>query len=146
MSHFTFQPKTERELVDLLDAGDGDFEIIDAKDRESKKGSPMIELKLNVFDANGKSKHVYDYLVLTEHNLCQRKIRNCCYAVGLDKQYESGSLSSVDFAGKKGKLTIDIDDKDPAYPPKNIIRDYIGRDKIAKTESKEEFKDSDIPW
>ena len=63
-----FQPKTEQEV-----AGDGvwpasevDFEILEATETVSKTGNEMIKLRVRIYNAEGRSKTLFDYLVATE--------------------------------------------------------------------------------
>lgn len=126
MYDLSFEPKKEDELIDLLEKGDGDYEVIKAVRKDSKSnGLPMIELQLKVWDHNGTQGLVYDYLMLTGSKFSLRKIRHFCYSNGMESFYESGKLSASDCEGKTGKCYIGIQkDKNGQYPDKNIIADY----------------------
>lgn len=130
MSDFSFTPKTEEELIDLLEVGDGDFEITKAERRE-KDGYPMFVLNLKVFDKNGKDGYMTDYLKLdTESNYCMRKIRHLCYSCGLGDLWERGKFDAADFLGKTGKLIIGLkkagQGKDGKwYAESRNVRDYV---------------------
>jgi hypothetical protein len=47
----------------LLPKGDYDFEIVDAKERTSKKGTPMIEVKLVISNGSGDRTTIFDNLL-----------------------------------------------------------------------------------
>lgn len=142
---FTFTPKTEEEIqkAQLLEDGDYTFELIQAKFKTSQAGNPMIELVLKVFDNDGSQRIIYDYL-LSNHKNMEYKIRHFCYSVGLEKEYESGELSELNFMkALSGKARIKTrKDKDGTYPPKNVVQDYLGE----KIESANEIKDDDVPF
>lgn len=47
----------------LLLAGTYDFKVVEAKERTSKKGTPMIEVKLLVSNGNGDRTTIFDNLL-----------------------------------------------------------------------------------
>ena len=57
-----FEPQTERELQEELvwPEDDYNFEVADAVEKMSKSGNDMIELKITVFNADGKTRLVRD--------------------------------------------------------------------------------------
>lgn len=119
-----FQPRTEQEIQDakLWKKGEYAFEIVDAAEKQSKAGHPMIELKLRISDGDGKNRMLTDYLVAER----PEKLRHCCSALGLLAKYESGILADDDFVGGRGKLRLGIEkDRKHVYPDKNVVLDYI---------------------
>lgn len=119
-----FQPKTKKEISEgnLWKEGVYNFKIFEAKDAVSKAGKEMIVLKLNVFNDEGQSKVVYDYLL----EATASKLRNSAEACGIMEQYEQGHLSYIDFVDKTGELKLIIQkDKTGNYPDKNSVADYI---------------------
>lgn len=125
-----FEPKTEEQIVSesLLAAGIYDIEVRDAVDKTSKAGNDMVHLKLSVFDEDGNSVFVDDYLLES----MPLKLRRAAYALGLGGEYESGELAAYDFKGKAGKAKIGIqkgkakeDGSGEFYPDKNGVLDYI---------------------
>ena len=118
-----FQPKTEQEIADskLWKKGDYDFEVTDADEKRSKAGHPMIELKLRL-SYNGARRTLTDYLL----EEMPEKLRHASEACGLLDRYKTGSVSSTDFLGKRGKLKLGIDkDRKHKYPDKNVVLDYV---------------------
>ena len=82
----------------------------------------MIELKIRLSDGNGLSRVIWDYLVSS----MQEKLRHACEVCGVLNKYMSGSVSSGDFRGKRGKLRLGVEkDKTGVYAPKNLVRDYV---------------------
>jgi hypothetical protein len=153
MSFLNFEPKEENDLIDLLEVGDGDFEVIEAVEKHSKSnGNPMIELKLKVWDSKGQEGIIFDYLMLTGSNFSLRKIRHFCYSCGLEALYDQGSLSASDCDGKAGKLKIDFQKGTNGYQDKNTVKDYIVASEETKkldprsTSAQDEKFDDDIPF
>lgn len=127
-------PKSEEELekekqeainASLLANGEYDFEVITTSDKPSNSGAEMITLKLNVFDHEGNSRTIFDYLT----EAMGWKIRHAADACGLLATYESGSLAASSFDFCTGKVKIKTQKGNKEYPnPKNVVEDYIKRD------------------
>jgi hypothetical protein len=117
-----FKPRTEQEIADsrLLKKGEYDFEVLDATEKTSKAGHPMIELKLRVWSASGGR-------VLTDYLLAETpaKLRGAAAACGLLTAYETGSLSDNDFKGKRGRLKLGIEKAKNGFPAKNTVGEYL---------------------
>ncbi len=60
-----FTPRTEEEIADskLWKKGVYDFEVLDACEKISKAGHPMIELKIRVSNGDGVARTLPDYLL-----------------------------------------------------------------------------------
>lgn len=137
-----FQPKSEDEVndFDLLKDGVYDFEVIKARDEISGAGNEMIALELDVFNMEGRKYRVFDYLV----NILDYKIRHFCHAVGLVKEYETGSLTSYDCLSRGGRCIITTKkDASGQYRDKNVIRDYVPMESM---ENKSSTNPEDIPF
>lgn len=138
----TFAPKTEQEILDarLWNKGEYEFTIKDASEETSRAGHSMIELTLRITDAkNGKSRVVTDYLLAER----PQKLRHCCAALGMLAKYETGALSSDDFVGGSGKLTLGIEkDRKHLYPDKNVVLDYVWPKPSGNEERKEKSSGS----
>lgn len=118
-----FTPKTQEELdkEGLLPKGVYDFEVFRAEDKTSKKGNEMIELGIKLFDPNGGTPFVNDYLM----EAMAYKLRHFCEVTGLVRQYDDGSLCADDCVGRAGKAKVDIEPAANGYPAKNVIKDYV---------------------
>jgi hypothetical protein len=136
-----YTPKSEKELSEsmLIPDGDYDFEVISATQKNSKANNPMIELKLKIWDSEGKERTVFDYLMSSTDSMLY-KLRHFCVATKMEQIFDSGKLTDQDCIGKSGKVRIFVQqDKSGKYQPKNAVKDYLTPEKT------EEFND-DIPW
>jgi len=151
-----FTPKTEQEMqeIGLFPEGVYNFEVIEAKDRISKNGNDMIELKLCITDSRGSERFVFDYLLEQMHF----KLYHFAEAAGLLAKYESGEFISSDCLNKKGTLHLIMQAGQPSpqggnYPAKNSVKDYVvnsaaGLEKLtvaAQPKQEDEFND-EIPF
>jgi hypothetical protein len=154
MYDFNFEPKTEEELTDLLEDGDGDFEVITAEAQTSKNQNPMIKLSLKVWDKKGDQKFVYDYLILNGSKFSIRKIKHFCDSCGMEEFYKAGKFSAKDCVGRSGKCVIGIEKGTVEYPnDKNVIRSYVAHNNSAtegaaskKSGTESPAFDDDIPF
>jgi hypothetical protein len=122
-----FEPKSEADIkkANLLPDGTYDATIGTAEDTISSKGNEMIKLDVTVYDKNGNTRFIYDYLL----EALAYKLRHAAEACGLLDEYAKGTLEAQDFIGKSCKVKVKIDSKNPDFPPKNVINDYITPDK-----------------
>lgn len=125
----TYTPKTEEQLAKegLLQFGIYHAEVLETSDRPSKKGNAMFTLKLRVFDEDGNSRHIFDYIALG-NNFGERKLRHAALACGLEDTYLSGKLVADDFLNTMCQVEVKQQEGTPDYPtPKNVVSDYIER-------------------
>lgn len=122
-----FSPKTEKQIQEdrfpLLKPGKYHFEVVDGKEEVSKKGNPMIVLRLKIVD-DGLNHLAYlnDYLMES----IAHKLRHAAHVCGLGNSYDNGELSANSFIGKTGMVEINIQkDKTGQYSDKNSIQDYV---------------------
>ena len=134
-------PKSESELASatLLPDGEYPFTVIESNEVASKSaknaGKLMFAIKLNVH--GDYDKHVYDYFA---DWFSEYKLRHFAYAVGLGDAYESGNLDGRDGAlvGRQGFVKIKSEeDKSGQFGPKNVVKDYVVKEKKAATPAKE---------
>jgi hypothetical protein len=161
-----FTPRTEEEVSKnkLLFPGECDFEVRKAQAKTSKNNNEMVELSLEVWDSKGGNSMVFDYLL----DAMPHKLRHFCYAVGLGRAYEAGTVDAAQCEGKGGRLIIRNVPGKGEYPPKNEVADYVVADRTKETASykeakrngsdrvgataanpisdKKEFEESDIPF
>jgi hypothetical protein len=122
-----FSPKSEQQIQEdrfpILKPGKYHFEVFEASEAISKKGNPMLVLKLKLLDTSLSSVgFVTDYLMES----IAHKLRHACYACGLSKAYDSGEIQAESFLGRSGTLDLGIQkDKSGQYPDKNTVLDYI---------------------
>jgi hypothetical protein len=150
-----FQPKTKDELdsMGLLKAGTYPFSIINAKDKTSKNGNDMIELTIEAYDSEGKSSHIFDYLL----EAMPQKLFAFCSATGMEHHYHRGSLTSNDCIGKTAYVEIEIqkgkeNPQGGTYPDKNNVKKYTTKPvnsstpEVYQTSSSNNEFDDDIPF
>lgn len=116
------EPKTEKELKNLIPKDQYSFEVLSAEDKYSQAGNEMISLTIGIY-YNGKlGPRIFDFLMPS----VAYKLRHFCDAVGLLAEYESGNLTADMCTDRSGKCVVDIK-KDDTWGDKNIIKDYICR-------------------
>src|SRR4051812_33267461 len=119
-----YNPQNERDIRDalLLDPGDYDFEVVDAKDTVSKSsGNEMIALKLRIFPHDDSPPRlVNDYLV-PGSSLGELKINRFCHAVGIQDTYFAGELTGLSCEGASGRLKLSIQASEQ-YGDKNQVK------------------------
>lgn len=141
---FAYEVLTEeqamQERFQLMKAGEYDAVIISSADKVSvNSGNPMMEMVVNVFDDEGKSHEIRDYLVFTKTMMW--RVIHFADSAGLLKEYENKKLCSKVAAGKRIRVKIIIEEGSiipedklkgkplgSRYPDKNKIEDYIKKD------------------
>lgn len=137
---FTITPLTEKEIdaLSMMPEGIYNFEVSACEKKKSKKGNPMAELTLTVWDNQGVKHSLKDYLVFSNVGLCIRKIKHFCESTGIEGEYLSGQIRE-NFLGLSGKVNIGIQDETEKedgsgfYSKKNIVIDYVVTPKDAKS-------------
>jgi hypothetical protein len=118
-----FQPSTEEQIEanSNWDKGVYPFTILDAEEKKSRKGNPMIELKIEITRRDGAKRIVRDYL------LAQRpaKLLHAATVCDLWEKYRAGVLGGDDFVGKTGKLKLGIQRETGEWPRRNVVVDYV---------------------
>lgn len=144
-----FKPMTEEEIneVGLLQPGVYDFEIIECSETTSDAGNDMFALKLNVFEPDGKTRSILDW-VLPQ---MPKKFKHIHDACGLADKFEAGEVTAQDFLGKTGKLKLEVGkpytDKNGNERVNNAVEDYIKRENLIETsEQKDPIPDDGIPF
>ena len=113
-----FEPKSDKELYGLLDDGEYDFEIIEAKDDVSKtSGNEMLVVTAKVFGPD-KDHTIKDYI--TNNG----KLKKLCDTLGMMDAYNAGDLPAIDLVGACGKCKVGIE-KSEQYGDKNRIVSYV---------------------
>jgi hypothetical protein len=112
-----FEPKSQEDIARerCMPEGVYDFEVVDAQEKTSKSGNPMIEVSLKVFGPNGERSQK-DWLMAF-------KLRHFARAVGLAESYEAGRLEADMMIGKAGRLRMV--QKPYNGDIQNSVKDYI---------------------
>lgn len=104
--------------------GEYDFEVLDASDEISQRtNAEMIKLTLQVFNREGKTRKVFDYLVSIAS--MQFKVRHFAEATGMVAQYEAGEMDIHDIVNRSGRLKLRIKPAQGNYQEGNEVQDYI---------------------
>ena len=154
---FAYQVVSEQEAMaerfQLLKEGEYDAIISASQDKQSSTGNPMMDMTLSVFDENGKSHDIRDFLVFTKTMMW--KVVHCAESAGILPEYESQKFCSEAVIGKSVRVKVNMeegglipDDKlngkisGAKYPNKNKIEDYVK--KGGKSSINTPFGDDDI--
>lgn len=121
------EPKSDAEIQAMMMMPEGiyPFVVVEAKERVSKNGNDMIELKLEVMDDDNRPHIIFDYLLAS----MAFKLKHFCEHTGMLDKYEADSLTAHDCLRKRGFVELKAD-KAPRivdgreYPPKNSVKDY----------------------
>lgn len=125
------------ERFQLLKEGEYDAVIQTAEDKNSaNSGNPMIDMTLCVYDQEGKSHSVRDFLVFTKSMMW--KVIHCASSSGTMMIYTSGKLCSAVLKDKRVRVKIGVEDGNEIpvdklqgkpvgskYPSKNKVEDYV---------------------
>lgn len=144
------------ERFQLLKSGDYDAVVSASTDKQSHSGNPMMDITLSVFDSNGKSHDIRDFLVFTP--ACMWKVITFAKSAGIKKEYDDGKLCSQIAINKLVKVKVAIEEgkEIPAdklngkpmgtkYFDKNRITDYLFSEDT-KFSGKEDFQDDETPF
>jgi len=156
---FQYQPMSEQEAMaerfQLLKEGIYDAVITASSDTTSSKGHPMMDMTVTVYDENGKSHDVRDFLVFTKAMMW--KVVHFAESANCLEGYQDGKLCSEMAINKTVKVKLGVEkggeipeDKLKGKPlgtryfDKNKIEDYVKNDNAEKKE--ELLKDDDVPF
>jgi hypothetical protein len=119
----------------------------------------MMDMTVSVFDSNGKSHDVRDFLVFTKTMMW--KVVHCADSAGLLSEYEAQKFCSESVIGKRVRVKINVEqggiipeDKlkgkqlGSKYPDKNKIEDYVRKEDqkpLATNNDDDPFADDDMP-
>jgi hypothetical protein len=107
----------------------------------------MIKVNMKVWDCNGKSAFLTDYLMGGQKSFFIKKIKSFCESIGIEDKYKSGKLCADDIgAGLTGELILTR--KLYKGEEQNSIKEYCkknhtGADFNKKAESE---LDDDLPF
>lgn len=127
-----------QERFQLLPKGEYEAVIVKSEDRQSHSGNPMMDMTLHVYDREGQSHPVRDFLVFTKTMMW--KAIHCADSAGVIDQYKAGKMCSNIIEGKSVRIKLNVEegreipadklgDRSPGdkYPDKNKVDDYIKR-------------------
>lgn len=158
---FSYKVMSEKEAMEaryqLLKEGIYDALIVSATEKTSSTGNPMLDMMVSVYDENGRSHEIRDFLVFTDKMTW--KAIHCADSAGLSKEFEGGKFCSELIEGRPVKVKINIEqggiipeDKlkgsafGARYPDKNKIEDYIKKDTLSESGNSANIDDDDVPF
>jgi len=139
-----FNPLTEEQLnAPAYEAGKYSFRVIEAEEKTSKKGNPMIKVSLEISSGHRKPIVVNDFLLSNEK--AQWKLSGFCKSIGKEELYKSGEMGVFDIKEQRGMAEFQYEE----YEGKKYLRvkNYLEKDEqdIEPEQSNEEL-DDDIPF
>lgn len=161
---FDYEVMNEQEAMNerfqLMKEGEYDAIISASQDTVStNSGNPMMDMTVSIFDDNGKSHDVRDFLVFTKPMMW--KVVHCADSAGLIPEYENHKFCSEVVIGKRVRVKITVEqgseippDKlkgkpiGSKYPDKNKIEDYVKKEdqKPLASNRSDSFLDDDIAF
>lgn len=155
------EEEVQKERYQLMENGIYDAVVDLATPKVSKNsGNQMIELSLTIYDKNGCSKTMKDYLIATKSMAW--KTKHFCDSAGLEEQYKSGTFDANLADRKCVKVSIKTQDGQEIpvdklngkpygskYPMKNVIEDYVvveGEAKFLAPKAAAQDLGDDIPF
>lgn len=158
---FQYEVLTEQEAMaerfQLIKEGEYDGVITESQDKTSSKGHPMMDMTVTVYDENGKSHDIRDFLVFTKTMMW--KIVHFADSAGILKEYEDGKLCSKAAIDKRVRVKITVEEGSEIpedklkgkplgskYPDKNKVEDYIKKEDQKPLENNLSPFDDDVPF
>src|SRR5438105_666981 len=109
---FAYDVMSEQEAIEerfhILKEGEYDAVIAASYDKLSSSGNPMMDMTLQVFDEDGKTRDVRDFLVFTKSMMW--KVIHFADSASLLKIYQDGKLCSDYAVGHRVRVKIIIEE------------------------------------
>lgn len=96
--------------------------IVEATEKQSRRGNPMLELLHLVPLPDGSDRELRSYL--TDTNLGAELLRSAVVAVDALEAYQNGSIGGQDFAGRSVQILVGIEKRGRGLPDVNYIQSY----------------------
>src|SRR6185369_1060805 len=124
---FQYQPMSEQEAMaerfQLLKEGIYDAVITASSDTTSSKGHPMMDMTVTVYDENGKSHDVRDFLVFTKAMMW--KVVHFAESANCLEGYQDGKLCSEMAIKNTVKVKLGVE-KGGEIPEDKIKNKQLG--------------------
>lgn len=104
-----------------LPKGEYSAKIIEAEEKTSKAGNPMLVIKLEVYNED-RTKFITDYIVTGGENPQDWKVGHLVAACGLP---DSGALNCADAIDRYVRVKVKIKPAKGDYQEDNAIDDYL---------------------
>ena len=119
-------PVSEEQAAGVLPKGEYDALVVNAVEKTSKSGNPMIELDITVYGEREQT--VRDWLLSVDTGAW--KLQSFCKSAGLWDTYQAGDISDASCKDRNVRVKVDIQPSDGKYPPRNKIVDYLPRELV----------------
>lgn len=156
-----YRAKNEEDVMklrfNLLEDGDYDAVVKAANRSLSRSNNIMADMIVAVFDKEGNTHDIRDFLVFTEKMLW--KLKHFCDSSGQEQLYLDEKFTPEHAANQHirvrvrtqhgNEIPLDKLNGKPIgsrYPDKNVIDDYLVGKSNVIGKPKDEFIDSDIPF
>ena len=157
MDDFSYEPMSElqaqQERYSLLKEGIYDASVEKFEGKLSSTGNRMIVFDLNVYDHNGATHLLKDFIAFTPKMTW--KLRHHCVSAGLEKEFEDKTWRPQMSIGKLVRVKVIVQSgqeiphdklrgKAPGecYPDRNSIGDYVANNDIKSISSAKPHNDS----
>lgn len=157
------ESEAEQERFQLMKEGEYDAVVASSEDKQSSTGNSMMDVTLTVYDAEGRTHSVRDFLVFTRSMMW--KIISCADSAGILPEYNQGRFCSNTLINKNVRVKIGIEEgrqipedrlqgkpTGSLYPAKNKVAAYIKKNDqkplghVMPTAVTENLEDDDVPF
>jgi hypothetical protein len=141
----------------LLTPGEYEAVVITSTDKLSSSGNAMMDVTLSVYDKDGFTHSVRDFLVFIKPMMW--KIIHFAESAGVYDIYEQGKLCSDAIINKRVWVKIDIEEgreipedrlqgkpQGSKYPAKNKVANYVVKSVNKESAKAQAFTDDDLPF
>lgn len=160
---FNYNVLTEEEAMQarfqLLPDGQYQATITKAEKRLSSSGNDMLVLDLDVYDKQGRTHKLKDYLLFTDNMIW--KTRHAADSAGIMDAFEQKKITPSSFENKNVVVSVRTQKgnvipfeklkgkpEGSTYPDKNVVDDYVKRDEQAAQAFQQDpgFLNDDVPF
>ena len=116
MSTYKYNPD---DANPVLQDGEYDAVIQDAKVGETKKGDPKVQVTVKVYGPNNIRPLVHDHII-APYGI--RRLKQLCEALGVD--FDSGEVDPTKFVGRNLRVQLRTQ-ADDAFGDRNVVSRYL---------------------
>jgi hypothetical protein len=111
---FGYKPE---DAVQVIEKGKYDATVTNCEETKSKKGKPMVVVKLKVYTPKGE-RSLTDRLALPSFTW---KLKRYAQAIGKEDSFKAGTFGPDDLIGENVNVELDVREQD-GYEPQNEVR------------------------
>ena len=144
-----YNPEAKRPNY-VLPKGEYPAKIMEAEEKTSKAGNPMLQINLEIFDGE-RSKFVRDYIVLGGEHSQDWKMGHLAKACGMAAD---GEIVAMNLVERYVRVKVKVKPAKDQYPEDNAVDDYLvaqaadvsGGEPSAVTKPAFSAPESDVPF